>query len=66
MLTCLLGNIFMMLNVENLGQVFTPQHIVSDMLNLIRNTSKLQNARFLEPSCGNGAFLNIYQKIKLA
>ncbi len=56
----------MMLNVENLGQVFTPQHIVSDMLNLIRNTSKLQNARFLEPSCGNGAFLNIYQKIKLA
>lgn len=42
----------MNLNVENLGQVFTPPHIVSDMLSLVRN-----NGRFLEPSCGNGAFL---------
>lgn len=42
----------MNLNVENLGQVFTPPHIVSDMLALVRN-----NGRFLEPSCGNGAFL---------
>ena len=55
----------MMLNVENLGQVFTPQHIVSDMLNLIRNTSKLQNARFLEPSCGNGAFFKHLPKNKV-
>lgn len=41
----------MNLNVESLGQVFTPQHIVSDMLALVQN-----NGRFLEPSCGNGAF----------
>ena len=42
-----------MFNVETLGQVFTPQHIVSEMLMLRRN-----NGRILEPSCGNGAFYN--------
>ena len=42
----------MNLNVESLGQVFTPPHIVSDMLALVQNSG-----RFLEPSCGNGAFL---------
>lgn len=40
-------------NVEKLGQVFTPTHIVSQMLQLCRN-----NGRVLEPSCGNGAFFN--------
>ena len=48
---CILGDILTRLDVENLGQVFTPQHIVSDMLALVQN-----NGRFLEPSCGNGAF----------
>lgn len=43
----------MSLNIKHLGQVFTPQNIVSDMLNLVKN-----NGRFLEPSCGNGAFLS--------
>lgn len=52
----LLGNIFVNLDVANLGQVFTPQHIVRDMLGLIQNTAKVENPRFLEPSCGNGAF----------
>ena len=42
----------MNLDVANLGQVFTPPQIVSDMLALVQN-----NGRFLEPSCGNGAFL---------
>lgn len=46
----------MKLNVENLGQVFTPQNIVSDMLALIQSTKRLKNPKFLEPSCGNGAF----------
>lgn len=41
----------MKFNVKGLGQVFTPPHIVSDMLALVQN-----NGRFLEPSCGNGAF----------
>ncbi|HEC1748729.1 TPA: class I SAM-dependent methyltransferase, partial [Campylobacter lari] len=40
-----------MLNIKELGQVFTPQYVVSDMMSLIKN-----NGRFLEPSCGNGAF----------
>ncbi|RDU59106.1 class I SAM-dependent methyltransferase [Helicobacter sp. MIT 14-3879] len=46
----------MKLDIANLGQVFTPPHIVSDMLNLIQSSTKLENPRFLEPSCGNGAF----------
>lgn len=41
----------MNLDVNTLGQVFTPKHIVSDMLSLVQN-----NGRFLEPSCGSGAF----------
>lgn len=43
----------MLYNIENLGQVFTPIDIVSEMLSLCKN-----NGRFLEPSCGNGAFFN--------
>ena len=60
-----LGSIFMNLNVEHLGQVFTPQHIVSDMLGLIQNTTKAKNPRFLEPSCGNGAFFKHLPKNKI-
>ena len=46
-----------MLNVESLGQVFTPRHIVDTMLRLAKNARRLENPRFLEPSCGDGAFL---------
>lgn len=42
-----------MFNVEVLGQVFTPQSIVAQMLSLRKN-----QGRILEPSCGNGAFFN--------
>ncbi len=65
MLICILGHIFMNLNVVNLGQVFTPPHIVSDMLALIQSTKKLSNPRFLEPSCGNGAFFQNLPKNKV-
>lgn len=41
-----------MKNVEYLGQVFTPDSIVKEMLELKKNTT-----RTLEPSCGDGAFL---------
>lgn len=41
-------NIF---NVENLGQVFTPPNIVSEMLSLRKNYGSI-----LEPSAGNGSF----------
>lgn len=40
------------MNIKTLGQVFTPYHVVSDMLSLIKN-----NGKTLEPSCGDGAFL---------
>lgn len=39
------------LNITTLGQVFTPSNVVKTMLNLVKN-----NGRFLEPSCGDGAF----------
>lgn len=42
-----------MFNVQTLGQVFTPQSIVAEMLLLKRNSG-----RTLEPSCGNGAFFS--------
>lgn len=44
-------------DVKSLGQVFTPQHIVSMMLHLAQSMRRLGNPRFLEPSCGDGAFL---------
>ena len=40
------------LNIAELGQVFTPQTIVADMLALRKNFGTV-----LEPSCGDGAFL---------
>lgn len=44
------------LDITHLGQVFTPQNIVADMISLVRSINHTQNPRFLEPSCGNGAF----------
>jgi len=41
----------MSLDIKNLGQVFTPCFIVSDMINLIKNQGSI-----LEPSAGDGAF----------
>ena len=47
-----------MLDISNLGQVFTPCFIVSDMINLIKNKGNI-----LEPSAGDGAFsLKLKQK----
>ncbi|MCS7028880.1 MAG: class I SAM-dependent methyltransferase [Bacteroidia bacterium] len=42
-----------MFNIEKLGQVFTPSHVVSKMLQLRRNFGSV-----LEPAAGNGAFFN--------
>lgn len=41
------------LNIETLGQVFTPDSIVNIMLSLRKNEGSI-----LEPSCGSGAFFN--------
>ena len=45
-----------MLDVDNLGQVFTPEKTVETMIQLIKNKGSI-----LEPSCGNGAF---FKRIK--
>ncbi len=55
----------MSLDISNLGQVFTPQSIVSDMLSLVKSTQRLANPRFLEPSCGDGAFFRHLPKNKI-
>jgi adenine-specific DNA-methyltransferase len=47
----------MALNVERLGQVFTPPNVVDFMLGLRRNAG-----RTLEPSAGDGAFFNRLQE----
>lgn len=47
------------LKPDTLGQVFTPDWLVRDMLALRRNTG-----RVLEPSCGSGAFANVLHQQK--
>lgn len=42
---------------KNLGQFFTPETIVKQMVSLIENTGTI-----LEPSCGDGAFLKYLPK----
>ena len=55
--------------VKKLGEVFTPDWVVEDMLNLLPEDEIWANlgSTFLEPSCGNGQFLvGIYRrKLKL-
>jgi len=43
--------------VSKLGEVFTPEHIVKDMLDLVKDESYRIDSNFLEPACGNGNFL---------
>ena len=45
--------------VRNLGEVFTPAGVVSDMLDLLPSTtwSPHPSSTFLEPACGDGNFL---------
>ncbi len=63
--------------VRDFGEVFTPSHIVSDMLDLVKEETERIESKFLEPACGNGNFLveilrrklevvkNKYKKIQL-
>lgn len=39
------------------GEVFTPEWIVNDMLDLVKHETERIESRFLEPACGNGNFL---------
>lgn len=51
--------------VRDHGEVFTPDFIVSDMLNLVRQETERIESRFLEPACGSGNFLIEVLKRKL-
>jgi hypothetical protein len=39
------------------GEVFTPEWLVSSMLDLVKDESERIDSRFLEPACGSGNFL---------
>lgn len=43
--------------VRDHGEVFTPDFIVNDMINLVKQESERIDSRFLEPACGTGNFL---------
>lgn len=43
--------------VADHGEVFTPDYIVNDMLDLVKNETERIDSRFLEPACGTGNFL---------
>lgn len=47
------------------GEVFTPNWMVEDMLNLVKDESERIDSRFLEPACGSGNFLSSVLKRKL-
>lgn len=43
--------------VANFGEVYTSNHEVNAMLNLVEQETARIDSRFLEPACGNGNFL---------
>jgi tRNA G10 N-methylase Trm11 len=43
--------------VSDHGEVFTPKHIVNEMLDLVKQETQRIDSRFLEPACGTGNFL---------
>ena len=51
--------------VSDHGEVFTPNWIVDDMLNLVKNESTRIESRFLESACGAGNFLKTVLERKL-
>jgi hypothetical protein len=51
--------------IEDHGEVFTPNWMVEDMLNLVKDESERIDSRFLEPACGSGNFLKAVLERKL-
>jgi len=51
--------------VQKHGEVFTPQWVVNDMLDLLPADVWEPGKTFLEPACGEGAFLVEIYKRKL-
>ena len=52
--------------VADHGEVFTPDWMVEDMLNLVKEETERIESRFLEPACGDGNFLVPILRRKLA
>ncbi|PPF63531.1 restriction endonuclease subunit M [Clavibacter michiganensis] len=52
--------------VADHGEVFTPQWLVDDMLDLVKEETERIDSKFLEPACGSGNFLIPILKRKLA
>jgi hypothetical protein len=51
--------------VADHGEVFTPDWLVEDMLDLVKDETARIESRFLEPACGDGNFLVPVLKRKL-
>ena len=51
--------------VADHGEVFTPNWMVEDMLNLVKDETSRIDSRFLEPACGSGNFLKAVLARKL-
>jgi len=51
--------------VADHGEVFTPNWMVQDMLDLVKSETERIDSRFLEPACGSGNFLKSVLKRKL-
>ena len=43
--------------IRDHGEVFTPDFIINDMLNLVQHETERIDSRFLESACGDGNFL---------
>src|ERR1700756_807464 len=52
--------------VADHGEVFTPQWLVENMLDLVKGEPERIDSRFLEPACGSGNFLIPVLQRKLA
>jgi hypothetical protein len=52
--------------VADHGEVFTPQWLVENMLDMAKGETERIDSRFLEPACGSGNFLVPVLKRKLA
>lgn len=54
--------------VVEYGEVYTPEHIVKEMLDLVKDELNRIDSTFFEPACGNGNFLVeiLARKLELA
>jgi SAM-dependent methyltransferase len=52
--------------VADHGEVFTPEWLVEEMLDLVKDEAQRIDSRFLEPACGSGNFLVKILQRKLA